>query len=171
MAEWVQFWASESLADESLEVATVGVGKWWLKHGPGSPGSVANAMVGAYRSIRIREPGLAQNLLLAETLESRYALAPDRFSIPIETRRKLLAEVQDQLVCLVVAVFLLEREAQGRLADWETAPLTVKRLAMEVILEVVSDLDPDASLGWDGDLILGWAEAFMLKMQIDGLSR
>ena len=148
----------------------MGVGKWWLKHGPGSPGSVATAMVGAYRSIRARRPGLAQNLLLAKTLESRYALAPDRFSIPIETRRKLLTEVQDQLVWLVVAVFLLEREAQGRLADWETAPLTVKRPAMEVIVEVVSDLDPDTLLGWDADLMLGWAEAFMLKMQIDRLS-
>lgn len=157
-------------AINSQEVATVGVGKWWLKYGPGSPGSVAKAMVGAYRSIRTREPGLAQNQLLATTLESRYVLAPSRFSIPVEARRKLLAEVQDQLVCLVVAVFLLERGAQGRLADWETAPLAVKRLAIEVIIEVVSDLDPDTSLGWDADLMLGWAEAFMLKMQIGGLS-
>ncbi len=147
----------------------MGIGKWWLKHGPGSPGSMARAMVTSYRSIQARMPNLTRTQLLAETLESRYALAPSRWSIPAEVRQEILAEVQDQIVLLIVAVFLVERDNQSRLADWETSPLIVRRLVMEVIIEAVCDFDPDILIVWDADRLLGWSQAFTLKVQFGRL--
>ena len=143
------------------------IGKWWLKHGPGSPGSLARAMVRAYRTIQARRPNLTHIQLLAESLESRYALAPRRLSVPIATRQKLLLEIHDDILLLILAVFLLENDVLGRTEIWEKSPLTVQMLTMEVILEAVSDLHPNPPLRWDAGLLLAWVQSFLLKFEIN----
>ncbi len=120
----------------------MGIGKWWLKHGPGSPGSITKAMMKAFKSIQARNPNLPRDQLLRQTLESRYALAPQRWSIPPELRDKILKEAKGSLVHLVVAVFITERYTTGGYDDWRTADIETKQLAIDVIREEVGEHAP-----------------------------
>ena len=49
----------------------MGLGKWWLTHGPGSPGSMAKAMAKDYVLWREETPGANEDELLALVLATR----------------------------------------------------------------------------------------------------
>ncbi len=51
----------------------MGLSKWWLTYGPGSPGSIARAMAKSYLKIKLANPGASENDLLYATLTGRYA--------------------------------------------------------------------------------------------------
>ena len=52
----------------------MGLLRFILKHGPGSPGSTAKAMGVAYKRFRRKEPGAAHHQLVAAALAQRYEL-------------------------------------------------------------------------------------------------
>lgn len=49
----------------------MGLGKWWLKHGPGSPGSIAKAMVRNFLTIKSQYSSASHEQLLTLTLQER----------------------------------------------------------------------------------------------------
>lgn len=144
------------------------LGKWWLKHGPGSPGSIAKVMAKAFKSIQGRNPTLGRDEVLRQTLESRYALTPQQYSIPRDLRQRILENLRADkvlarasLVHLVVAVFISERYATGGYEDWLTAPVETKELAIAAIREVVSEYVPEEDRS---HLDSRWARMFEKRM-------
>ncbi len=59
----------------------MGLGKWWLKHGPGSPGAIAKAMTKKYLRIKAEFPSATNEQLIAILLKDRIN-AEQNFGIP-----------------------------------------------------------------------------------------
>jgi len=51
----------------------MGLGKWWLTHGPGSPGSIAKTMAISYSRIRAAYPSATKTDVLLTTIRTRHS--------------------------------------------------------------------------------------------------
>lgn len=51
----------------------MGIGRWWMTHGPGSAGSAAKTMARAYTRLKAHYPRASRDELLLLTLRSRYS--------------------------------------------------------------------------------------------------
>lgn len=108
------------------------LGKWWLRHGPGSPGSVARAMLNSYNKMKRQNPEASQDELLLYTLHTRYRwLGQDEAC-------EMIQRSSGRLVDLTVQV--VHRENPSAEGARVNAP-EMYALMREVIEEVIEHSD------------------------------
>ena len=83
----------------------MGLGKWWLTHGPGSPGSIARAMAKSYLILKNAYPGAPENDLLHATLKNRYAMSG---GLDQTTAQEMLEASEGSLSKLTIQVWQKE---------------------------------------------------------------
>ena len=112
--------------------------KWFLKHGPGSVGSVAKAMAESFMVFKETYPKSSQNDLLLKTLQSRIdAWETHGFpSLTIEEQQRWIETAQGSLSTLILYVLRHENPGLPReaLSNFEV---------IEVIHEVVDKYAPE----------------------------
>jgi len=117
----------------------MGLGKWWLTHGPGSPGSVAKAMAMAYSRFKAYYPTASHDELLLVTLRSRYSEYDGE--IDNATANKMVKESKGRLAELTNQVIILEiPAATGAMVN---APNVYLKM-LEVVNEVTAKFAPGA---------------------------
>jgi hypothetical protein len=115
----------------------MGLGKWWITHGPGSPGSVAKAMAMAYSRLKIASPSLSKDALLLATLRTRYSV----YEIDNATANKMVKDSKRRLAKLTNQVISLEiPAATGAMVNAPTVYLKM----LEVVNEVTAKFAPGA---------------------------
>jgi len=115
----------------------MGLGKWWITHGPGSPGSVAKAMAMAYSRLKAYYPTASQDELLLATLRSRYSEG----EIDNATANKIVKDSKGRLAELTYQVIILEiPAATGAMVNAPNAYLMMR----DVINEVTAKFAPGA---------------------------
>ena len=82
----------------------MGLGKWWITHGPGSPGSVAKAMARSYTRMKAAYPTSSQDELLFATLRNRYSEG----EIDNATANKMVKDSKGLLAKFTCQVIMLE---------------------------------------------------------------
>jgi len=82
----------------------MGLGKWWITYGPGSPGSVAKAMSKAYSRIKAANPTVSKTELLLITLRTRYSES----EIDYATANKMVRDSEGSLVKLTIQIIMRE---------------------------------------------------------------
>lgn len=118
----------------------MGLGKWWITHGPGSPGSVAKAMAMAYSRLKAYYPTASQDELLLATLRSRYSEG----EIDNATANKIVKDSKGRLAELTYQVIILEiPAASGAMLN---APDVYGKM-LEVIDEVTAKFTPEHKQG------------------------
>lgn len=116
---------------------TMGLRKWWITHGPGSPGSVAKAMAMAYSRLKTASPSLSKDALLLATLRSRYSAG----EIDNATANKMVKDSKGRLAQLTNQVISLEiPAATGAMLN---APNVYLKM-LEVVNEVTAKFAPRA---------------------------
>ena len=126
----------------------MGLGKFWLKHGPGSPGSIAKVMAQSYSLIKRDNQDLPHDELLRRALARRYTIA--RIASPEIQERMLAAAMSDSLATkrgsfteLILQIIRLENPRGFPL------PPDVESLAIDVIHEVLDKHLPAGILALD----------------------
>lgn len=82
----------------------MGFGDFILKHGPGSPGSIAKAVTKSYLKFKKQFPNASKNELLELTLAGRmktHEIIGKKF-ITQETKEIILKKIEGQLYRLIV---------------------------------------------------------------------
>jgi hypothetical protein len=82
----------------------MGLGRWWITHGPGSPGSVAKAMARAYSSMKAAYPSASRDELLLITLRTRYSES----EINNATASEIVRDCEGRLAHLTLKVIMHE---------------------------------------------------------------
>jgi len=82
----------------------MGLGRWWITHGLGSPGSVAKAMARSYSRLKAAYPMASQDELLLMTLRTRYSEA----EIDNVTAHEMVKRSRRRLAKLTLEVIMLE---------------------------------------------------------------
>jgi len=80
----------------------MGFGKWWLTHGPGSPGSIARAMAKSYLILKNAYPNAPEKDLLHATLMNRYAISG---GLDQTTAQKMVEAAEGSLSKLTIQVW------------------------------------------------------------------
>jgi len=111
----------------------MGIGKWWLKHGPGSPGSIAKAMGIAFRVLHSQNPDFSLEDLLRVILKSRYMTLVGQ-----EEQDAIIRKARGSLIRLTLLV--VERE---RWKDLMGAPGEIYSMAFDAVLEVLRVQAPE----------------------------
>ena len=110
----------------------MGFGRWWMKHGPGSAGSVAKRMAIAFSTIQKANPHLNKQELLLATLRTRY----NSTEIDDSRAARMVSAAQGELTALTIQVIHLENPhaagAQLRAPD-------VYAEMLDIILEVTEE--------------------------------
>jgi hypothetical protein len=115
----------------------MGLGKWWITHGPGSPGSVAKAMARAYSSMKAANPSTPKDELLLITLRTRYSES----EINDATANEIVKDCEGRLAHLTLKVIMHEiPAATGAMLN---APLVYFEM-LNVIQEVTARFAPGA---------------------------
>ena len=135
----------------------MGLGRWWITHGPGSPGSVAKAMANSYRRIkaayqtasqagaeieritgcRLKDPIVSQDELLLATLRCRYS----QQEIDDNTANRMVKDSDGHLSQLTLQIIMLEiPAATGAMMN---APQVYTDM-IDVVMEVTSKFAPGA---------------------------
>ena len=113
----------------------MGLGRWWITHGPGSPGSVAKVMARSYTRIKNAYPAMAQSDLLFMTLRTRYS----EYKLDETAVVRMIEESQGKLANLIVQVIHLEiPAATGAMINAPSVYLEM----LDVVDEVVSRYAP-----------------------------
>lgn len=113
----------------------MGLGTWWMTHGPGSPGATAKAMASSYSRLRMAYPSASNVQLLSATLQSRY---PD---IDDSTAVRLIDECEGSLTQLVLIVI----HSENSTADKAMANAPAVYLEMlKIVKDVVQEYAPGA---------------------------
>lgn len=115
----------------------MGLGRWWITHGLGSPGSVAKAMAKAYSRLRVAYPAAANAHLLFLTLRSRYT----EFEIDDATVTKMIEESEGSLAKLTLMV--IHREIPAATGAMCNAPSVYLEM-LDVVSEVTQKYAPGA---------------------------
>jgi len=116
---------------------TMGLGKWWITHGPGSPGSVAKAMAMAYSRLKTASPSLSKDALLLATLRTRYSV----YEIDEASANEMVKDSKGRLAELTNQVIILEiPAATGAMVNAPNAYF----LLLEVVNEVTAKFAPGA---------------------------
>jgi hypothetical protein len=115
----------------------MGLGRWWITHGPGSPGSVAKAMARAYDRIRTAYPSASKVEVLAATLRSRYS---DR-ELDNDALNRIVNECGGSLSRLTLAV--IHREIRAATGAMYHAPSAYMEM-VSVVHEVTQTYAPGA---------------------------
>ena len=119
-------------------IIIMGLGKWWITHGPGSPGSVAKAMAMAYsRLLKAYYSTTSQDELLLATLRSRYS----EREIDNATAHKMVKDSKGRLSKLTYQVII--REIPAASGAMLNAPDVYAKM-LEVIDEVTAKFAPGA---------------------------
>ena len=116
----------------------MGLGKWWMTYGPGSPGSVAKRMAVSYSLLKRGAAGASHDDLLLMTLRARYNAA----EIPDHAAAQMVAASEGQLAKLTLQVLQLENPRVSMAAM--RAP-TVYEEVIEIIRDVTARHAPGAS--------------------------
>ena len=82
----------------------MGIGRWWMKHGPGSIGSVAKRMAIAFSTLQKAKPNLDKESLLLATLRTRYKGSTIDDSLAAE----MISVAQGSLATLTIQIIHLE---------------------------------------------------------------
>jgi hypothetical protein len=114
----------------------MGLAKFWLKHGPGSPGSVTKVMARSYSIVKRNSPTHTHEQILQQALSFRYAIA--RVASSDLQNQMLVAAVSDRSLSkrdtftkLIFEILQLENPKAFPL------PREVMELAVEVIHETL----------------------------------
>jgi hypothetical protein len=114
------------------------VGRWWITHGPGSPGSVAKSMARAYSRIRAMYSKASKDELLMMTLCSRYAVVRKIDDI---TANQMVKDSEGRLAKLTLHV--IRREIPTATSAMLNAPDVYLEM-LDVIEEVTAKFAPGA---------------------------
>ena len=113
----------------------MGFGRWWITHGPGSPGSVAKAMAMSYNRLRGAYPSASNVHLLFSTLRTRYPLMDDT------TITQMVDECKGSLIELTLIV--IHREIPAATGAMCNAPSVYSEM-LDVVNEVTQRYAPGA---------------------------
>lgn len=117
----------------------MGLGEWWLTHGPGSPGSIARAMAKAYVNLKRANPGASRDELLRLTLMSRYVMSG---GLDESRATAMLESAGGRLGKLTILVWLMEvPQAMDSLSN---AP-DVYSLSVQIIEKETARIAPEVS--------------------------
>jgi hypothetical protein len=115
----------------------MGLGKWWITHGLGSPGSVAKSMARAYSRIKTAYPTASKNELFLATLRTRYT----EVEISDATANKMVKDSEGCLAKMTLQVVMAEiPAATGAMLN---APQVYAKM-VDVIEEVTAKFAPGA---------------------------
>lgn len=115
----------------------MGLGRWWITHGPGSPGSVAKAMARAYSTMKATYPTASKDELLLITLRTRYSES----EIDNDTADTMSKDSEGRLVQLTLQVIM--RENPAATGAMMNAPDVYAEM-LSVVQEVTARLAPGA---------------------------
>ena len=90
----------------------MGLGKWWLTHGPGSPGDCAKALVMDYLKWKAENPGVSEKELLFMVLATRMG-SRQHFGqtfMSLDESKAVVEEVEGGLPELIMYVLCYEDE-------------------------------------------------------------
>jgi len=112
------------------------LGKWWLKHGPGSPGSIARAVAKDYLRWKEEYPQESQNELLRKVLQVRILAerSVGLRSLTDEEQEQVVIECDGSLEKLILAVVHMENPAAEEARV--NAPKVYKQM-LNIIAETV----------------------------------
>ena len=82
----------------------MGLGRWWMTHGPGSVGSIAKRMAISYSLLRRKLEGASHEELLWHVLRTRYNVV----EIPDDEAARMVAAANGHLADLTLQVIKLE---------------------------------------------------------------
>ena len=115
----------------------MGLGRWWITHGPGSPGSVAKTMANSYRRIKAVYPTVSQDELLLATLRTRYT----EVEISDATANKMVKDSEGCLAKMTLQV--VKAEIPAATGAMLNAPQVYAKM-VDVIEEVTAKFAPEA---------------------------
>lgn len=110
----------------------MGLGRWWLTHGPGSPGSIAKAMARAYRVSKSLHPQASQDELLLRTLRTRYS----KSQMDDDVATGLVRSAEGKLAALTLAI--IELEIPGKVEATRINAPEVYAEMISVVNEVIA---------------------------------
>lgn len=113
----------------------MGLGRWWMTHGPGSAGSIAKAMAKAYSRIKAAYPGSSKGELLFMTLRSCYS----ETQLDDGTAIEIVRMSEGYLAALTLQVVLFENPA-ARGARLQAPEVYAEML--EILKEVTAEFAP-----------------------------
>ena len=115
----------------------MGLAKWWITHGPCSPGSVAKAMAVVYSRLKTASPLLPKDDLLLATLRTRYSVS----QIDDATANRMVKNSKGRLPELTSQLISLEIPAvTGAMLNAPDVYLEM----LEVVREVTAKFAPGA---------------------------
>jgi hypothetical protein len=115
----------------------MGLGRWWITHGPGSPGSTAKAMAITYSRIRAAYPNATKTDVLLTTIRARYSES----EIDEDTVLGMIKRSKGKLANLTQEIVLLENSAA--IGAMINAPDVFGEM-LNVIIEVTERYAPGA---------------------------
>ncbi len=115
----------------------MGLGRWWITHGLGSPGSIAKAMATAYSRCRKKYPSLSKKAILFETLRSRYSES----EIDEAIARRMVKDSKENLVQLTFEI--IHREIPAASSALVNAPDVYNEM-IDVVEEITAKFAPGA---------------------------
>lgn len=121
----------------------MGLGKWWIKHGPGSAGSIAKAMAKDFMRWKHEEPSATKEELLFCTLSVRMA-SHKIFGLEVlsvEEQIELIRKCDSDLVRIIQYIIHMENPTATEVMF--TFPELYKTM-LDVIIETVNKYAPGA---------------------------
>ena len=121
----------------------MGLGKWWMTHGPGSVGSVARTMAKDYTKVKAQNQTAAEEEILSKVLFNRMIAHQTVGSSTLNQidPLELIEESEAKLTKLIFLVLQLENPTVSQVML--TAPRTFFTM-LEIINEVVAEHAPNA---------------------------
>lgn len=114
----------------------MGLGKWWLKHGPGSPGAIAKAMTKKYLRIKAEFPSATEEQLITLLIKDRINVEQNVGIPPLSQSDiiELVEEVNGELKDVIL--YFVHRENPEAQNTYINFPEIYQNM-LEVIEEVV----------------------------------
>jgi hypothetical protein len=113
----------------------MGLSKWLMTHGIGSPGSIAKAMMTNYMELKKREPSLSQNQLFILTAKLRIDAEKRLGIINPFSLEEIVKTTKGDLKNMIMLFVMIE--SQNSIGLPQELPLKTQSLISEVISEVV----------------------------------
>jgi len=122
----------------------MGLGRFWIKHGPGSPGSTAKAITKDFLKWKKEYPSASKNELLEYTLISRmktHEMIGKKF-ITSKQKNEILQKIEGKLFRLIVYIDYFENpDSQKSYLEFPDLYNTAKSVMKEVMIKYAPGME------------------------------
>ena len=122
----------------------MGIGKFWIKHGPGSPGSIAKSVIKNFVKLKQQFPTASKEELLSLTLKHRVNTYQKLGLRPLhaDDQKKLLDKANGKLLSLILLVIYIENHtAYETILTYSNIRQSVFDVISDVVLKYAPGID------------------------------